>query len=92
MKPSLATLRTNLQRCSNSQQGQGLILVKKIGRNNFYRITEKGKKRRGIIIAKREKGFKDRLDSFSGEDRAKRFQVLRQKPAACALTKRMAEA
>ena len=92
LKPSLAALRKNLQRCSNRQQGQSLILVEKIGRNNFYRITEKRKKRRGIIAAKREKEFKDWLDSFFREDRAKRFQISRQKPTGYALTKRMAEA
>lgn len=92
LKPSLAALRKNLQRCSNRQQGQALIRVEKIGRNNFYQITEKGKKRRGIIAAKREKAFKDWLDSFFRKDRTKSFQVSPQKPAGYALAKRMAEA
>jgi DNA-binding PadR family transcriptional regulator len=87
LKPNVDALRKNLQRCTQ----QGLISVERIGRNNFYRITEKGKKRRGIIAARKEAEFKEWLAGTSRKDQAKEVQVVEQKPTAPVLMKRVVE-
>jgi DNA-binding PadR family transcriptional regulator len=86
LEPSLAALWKNLQRCRR----QGLVSVEKMGRRNLYMITEKGKKRRWIIAERREKAFKDWLDS---KYQAKEIKVQVSKPKASrpALVKRAVE-
>jgi DNA-binding PadR family transcriptional regulator len=53
LKPKPEALWKMLQRCSCSSRGQGLISIEKIRRNNFYRITEKGRKRRTIVAERK---------------------------------------
>jgi len=87
LKPNVDALWKNLQRCTK----QGLISVERIGRNHFYRITEKGKKRRGIIAARKEAEFKEWLAGTFRKDHAKKAQVDEQKPTTPALMNRALE-
>jgi len=89
LKPKADALWKNLQRCSTREQG--LISVEKMGRNHFYRITEKGKKRRRIIAARKEAEFKECLVGTSRKDQTKEVQVVEQKPTTSALMKRSVE-
>jgi DNA-binding PadR family transcriptional regulator len=87
LKPNVEALWKNLQRCTQ----QRLISVEKAGRNNFYTITEKGKKRRRIIAARKETEFKEWLAGTFRKDQAKKVQVVEQKPTTSALMKRAFE-
>ncbi len=90
LKPKPGALWKMFQRCSCSH-GQGLISIEKIGRNNFCRITEKGKRRRKIVAAKKEKEFKNWLDHFFRDEKEKKLQVSQDKQIRSALIKRMIE-
>ena len=87
LKPNADALWKNLRRCAQ----QGLISVERIGRSNFYRITEKGKKRHRIIATRKETESRERLAGTFRKDRAKEVQVVEQKPTTSALTERAVE-
>ena len=89
LKPKPAALWKNLQRCSHKVQG--LISIEKIGRTNFCRITEKGRKRRKIIAARKEEEFKGWLDTIFRAEKEKRLRVSQQKSTISAQKKRMFE-
>jgi hypothetical protein len=86
LKPNLVALRKNLQRCRQ----QGLVSAEKIGRSNFYMATEKGKKRRRIVAAKRDRGFKDWLSKKYPTEKPN-VHVSDQKTDRYALAKRAME-
>jgi hypothetical protein len=91
LKPKPAALWKMLQRCSCSSYGQGLISIEKIGRNNFCRITEKGKKRRKIVAARKEKEFKDQLSRFYSHEAEKSNLASQQKQTRSLIVKRKLE-
>lgn len=85
LKPSLTALWKNLERCSE----EGLVLIAKSGRVNYYTMTAKGKKRLTIIRTKRQKLFSQADNAHRGL-RAK--TVTQQNPSRSELIKRVVEA